>query len=152
MEHIKQNHPDLNPLIRSIGCFFRSACLLAEIETGKSLTTDNLNNLWTAAKAVGYIDENDDVRNSAAIANMALQVLKAPGRFIEVAVRIHGRVNWYAGVDMQADYFIKKIMQNGPSKTHFIVVDAAGQLIEDPHEPAIKEQGEYYTIYYRYRG
>lgn len=152
-EHIKQNASGLYLEIQKIGCFFRSALLLAEMQSGKKLTVKQINELWDAALNLRYIDQQHNVMNSAKIATLALEALKCPGRFIEIATFKDGCMNYYSGIEndkRRADYFIQKGLQNGPNKTHFYVVDKAGNLIEDPHEPAINITKVVYTICYRY--
>lgn len=160
-EAIKQNTPGLNGQIQAVGCFFRAAARMAEYAAevaGKRkihLTIDELNSLWDQAKTAGHINENDEVQNSAAIANAALKILKVNGRFVEVATFANGKMSWYGSIpqnERRADYHIQKFNQNGPNKTHFINVNKYGELRWDPHEPAIKNRGTIYTICYRYDG
>lgn len=150
MDHIKQNTSGLYLPLQKIGCFFRSACLLAEYKTGKKLTISQLNKLWVKSLAFEYMTVDFLVKNSAKIATIALQELGDKGKIVEVATFRDGKMNWYANVEHRADFYIQKIMQNGPNKTHFIVVDKYGELIEDPHDPVIKKQGVFYTICYQY--
>lgn len=160
-EALKQNSEGLNEAIQKIGCFFRAAARMAEYAAAAAgkrrtfLTAEELNGLWDQAKADGNINKNNDVMNSAAIANAALNILKVPGRFVEVATFQSGKMNWYGSIPQdqrRADYHIRKITQAGPSKTHFINVTKYGDLRWDPHEPAIKSTGTIYTICYRFDG
>ena len=156
-EPLKQNASGLYLEIQQIGCFFRAACHMAEIEAEKqgrtqALTLEQINKLWEYSKTLKYINEQDNVVSSVGIANLALKKLNASGRFVEVAVFSEGKMNWYASVrgkDRKADYYIQKIKQAGPSVTHFINVDNAGNLLWDPHEPQIIKRGVFYTICYR---
>lgn len=150
MEHIKQNDEGLYSDIQKIGCFFRSALLLAEIQTGKNLDVDTINKLWRRCKSLGLINGDNDVVRSAGIATLALRELGDQGFIHEIAVFKNGVTTWYSGVNHRIDYFIQKIKQNGPSKTHFRVVDKYGTLVEDPHRPAILCQGIIYSICYQY--
>lgn len=151
---LKQNDGRLNPDIQEIGCFFRSALRMAEYASdGKTLTADEINGLWKTSKRKGFIDGNNDVVNSAAIANEALKILETPGKFTEVATFTGGTMGWYKSVPKDrrsAEYFIQKIKQNGPNKIHFRNVDKFGNLIWDPHVPVIVCRGIIYTICYRY--
>jgi hypothetical protein len=148
--HIKQNDKRLYNDIQKVGCFFRSALLLAEIKTGKELDFHTINKLWRRCLGFGFIDKNLNVVNSARISTLALRELGDDGYFSEVATFVNGHLGWYNGVEHRAEYFIQKIEQNGPSKYHFRVVDNYGDVIEDPHEPAIKCQGVCYSIVYKY--
>lgn len=154
MEHIKQNDSLLLPEIQKIGCFFRSCGLIAEYRTGNYLTHKQLNDGWKWAKSKGYINGNDDVINSAQIATYFLRELKDSGRFVEIGVFSNGKKTIYSGVKNTSyehiDALIQKIKQNGPSKYHFRVVDKYGELIEDPHAPAITARGIFYSILYAY--
>lgn len=153
MEYIKQNASGLYIDIQKIGCFFRSALHMAEMEAHKALTESEINKLWDFAKRCKYINAENNVITSAPIANLAAEKLGLKGRFIEVAVFKDGQMNWYSSIpnsQRRVDYWIKKIKQNGPSKTHFLNVNKYGQEEWDPHEPAINEIGVYYTICYIY--
>lgn len=151
MEYYKQNSVGLYSYIQS-GCFFRAACHMAEMKAGKALSIPQINKLWDMAKKLKYIDNHDNVVVSAAIANLAAGLLDLHGKFVEVAT-FDKQMNWYASIpqsERTADYYIQKIKQNGPSKTHFRNVDKYGDLIWDPHTPDINVQGVYYTICYKY--
>lgn len=158
-EYLKQNASGLYLQIHQIGCFFRAACHMAELEAKKQekyiykLNTSQINNLWDIAKKFEYINGQNDLVKAEKVATAALRHLGVPGRFVEVAVFQDGKMGWYPGIKgnyKRADYFIQKIHQNGPSKTHFINVQNDGQLMWDPHEPAINATGIYYTICFRY--
>lgn len=155
MKYLKQNSSGLYLQIQKIGCFFRAALHMAELRAQKALTIDQINHLWDAAKKLHYIGDingnKDCVITSAAIANLGLKALNFPGRFVEVAVFKAGTMHWYVPKDQQqCQYFIQKIAQGGPSKTHFKNVKADGVLEWDPHDPEILATGVYYTICYRY--
>lgn len=155
-EPIKQNASGLYTDIQKIGCFFRSACCMAEFEAEKQgkrkcrLTVAQLNALWDAANTLHYI-ENRMTKNSAGIANLALNVLKVKGKFVEVATFQSGRMNWYGAVKTRrADYFIQKIKTEYTEGTHFRNVDKYGVLTFDPYKPAIEPKGIFYSICYRF--
>lgn len=136
--------------IQCIGCFFRSAQAMAEIEAGQALTIDQINQMWLWAKGEGIIDENLKMKASAPIANHTLNVLGVKDRkFIEIAVSREGIPTFYKSIpkeNRKPDYFIRKI-KNQYSGTHFLVVDEKGKTIFDPDNTA-KEISEYYTIWY----
>ncbi len=150
MEHIKQNNCGLYTNIQKVGCFFRSALLLAELKTNKSFDIQQVNKLWRRCCAFGFIDKNLNVVNSARIATLALRELDDNGFFTEIATFQDGCFKWYQGVEHRAEWFIQKIEQNGPSKYHFRVIDKFGELIEDPHQPPINVQKICYSIVYKY--
>lgn len=153
VEPLKQNASGLYIDIQKIGCFYRAACRMAEFKATRVLTIEELNKLWDFSKRIGYINQENNVETSAPIANLAADALKVRGRFTEVATFKDGEMMWYSSVpknERRADFFIQKIAQNGPSKTHFINVDKYGQEMWDPHEPGIKATGIFYTICYRY--
>lgn len=164
-EYLKQNAIGNYIEIQQIGCFFRCACNLAEREAkrmGKyvyKLTTDQLNKIWDRAITNGYIGDikrkdgtidRNCVKNSAQIATIALQELNCRGKFREVGTKTTDDFCWYGGADKTVTGQILKMKQNGPSKTHYVVVDPDDILLWDPHEPAIRNQGNIYTILYRY--
>lgn len=157
---IKQNDRRCLPEMQEIGCFVRAAGAMAELVShhyfeGKELTVEQVNELWTWAKKSGNVDYKNEVKHSAPIATKALQMLDLKGRFIEVATFNNGRMNYYASVtdDMKClpKYYIQKINQNGPNKTHFRNINCFGELLFDPHEPAVCPQGVYYSIVYVYQ-
>jgi len=151
---LSQNASGLYLSIQKIGCFFRAACNIAEDATGKALNVVQLNKIWDVAHELRYINANDCVINSAAIANLALKELKNyKGLVYEVGTFRDGEVHYYPSIpegSRRGDYFIQKISQNGPSKTHFRRVDKFGNVLFEPHYPAINPTGVYYTIIYRY--
>lgn len=158
-EYIKQNGSGLYLDIQKIGCFFRAACHMAEMQAEKEggraiLTVEEINRLWDYSKRLKYIDSNNCVTTSAPIANLAGDILKLTGKFAEVAIYKEGEVSWYGSVpknQRHAEYFIQKMNQAGPSKTHFVNVDERDNLIWDPHDPEIINRGKIYTICYRYQ-
>ena len=153
IEFIPQNASGLYLDMQKIGCFYRAACHMAELVTGHVLTVAELNSLWDYAKKCKFIDSDLNVKNSAGIANNALTMLGGKGKFVEVATFQNGEMNYYASVkpqDRHAEYFIQKILQGGPSRTHFTNVKSDGSLLWDPHDPQIKKLSIYYTICYRY--
>lgn len=156
MNYLKQNASGLYLAIQQIGCFFRAALHMAELATGKALTVKQINEAWDKAKNFHYIGEingqKDCVITSAAIANLGLRLLGDHGRFLEVGIFKAGRLIWYSGTNKMANFWIQKITQNGPNKTHFLNINADGSLIWDPHEPGIKPASVQYTICYRYEG
>lgn len=157
-DYIKQNSNGLYLDIQHIGCFFRAACHMAELQAQKEggrscLTVEEINRIWDYSKRLRYVDANNCVTTSAPIANQAGNILKLRGKFNEVALLVAGEINWYGSVpknQRHAEYFIQKMKQNGPSGTHFVNVDQIGELLWDPHEPAINNRGTIYTICYKY--
>lgn len=153
--HIKQNHPGNLPIMQKSGCFVRSAGLVAEIHSGGVLAQDQVNALWGWGVNHGYIDSENDVVESAPLINQALRMLGvARGKFFEVGTFKNGKTSWYPSVPLpmrKTDAVIQKIRQGGPQKYHFRVVDKRGNLIEDPHEPAIKVLGIEYSILYCFK-
>lgn len=152
-DFIKQNAEGLLPIIQKSGCFFRASCHMAELAVQKVLTKEQINAIYEQAKNKNYIDQNDDVMQSAPIANIALRALGSAGRFQEVATFKNGKLNWYSAIpegQRIANYYIQKGKQNGPQKVHFYNVTKSGETIWDPHAPAIKITGIIYTICYRF--
>lgn len=156
-EAIKQNTSGLYLDIQKIGCFYRAACRMAEYEAERQrkphrLTIEQLNALWDVSNTLHYI-ENRKVKDSAKIANLALNALGIKGRFVEVATFSAGTMNWYKSVQTRrADYYIQKIKTLYTEGTHFRNVNAFGQVTWDPYNPGIEPAGIFYTICYRYDG
>lgn len=154
MDYIKQNDSRLNDPIPAIGCFFRSCGIIAEMKTGKRLTAEEINAMWDWAKDTSRIGADDCVRDSASIATRALRVLGDKGRFIEVATVRDGKVQYYPAFRnteyARMDAVIRKVRTGGKEGTHYKVVDTEGNVLEDPHEPAIEGLGTIYDIVYAY--
>lgn len=154
MEHIKQNDKNCIKLMRDIGCFVRSCGLVAEYKTGKSLTVNQINDLWHWCSENKLFTSSYALVASAPVINHALEILGDKGKFIEVGIFSNGKCNWYKSVHesfRKVDALIQKVRQNGPSGTHFRLVDKYGDLIEDPHEPVIKPTSVIYSIIYCYK-
>lgn len=154
---IKQNDDRCMPIIRRIGCFVRSCGAIAELKTGKELSAYQINILWVWAKKHGYVNDHDDVVQSAPIATEALRMLGDTGRFVEIATKYPEKAPQYYGwVDTEMKngekYFIQKIRTHGKLKTHFRVVNEKGKLVFDPFEPAVHVVGEFHTVVYLYLG
>ena len=147
---IPQTSKGLFKVIQCVGCFFRSAQAIAEIEAEKTLTLHQINNMWEWAIQEKIIDVDNKMKASAPIANKTLEVLGMKGkRFIEIATSKKGVPTYYQSIpkDLQKPkYFIKKI-RNQFNGTHFLVVDKNGKTIFDPDNSA-EEVNEYYTILY----
>lgn len=152
---IKQNDPRCLPVIRRIGCFVRACGAVAELKSGKTLSYNQINELWEWAKKSGNVDWNDIVKHSAPIITHAYHMLGFKGRFFEVATFKNGRMNYYGsvgdGLRNAEKWYIQKIKTNGPEGTHFRNVDYEGTLLFDPHEPEINSQGIFYTIVYAFK-
>lgn len=158
MKYLKQNDSKLLKDIQDVGCFFRCCGLIAEIKTGKVLTADELNNTWKWAKDTRRIDTDNNLRDAASVATRFLRILgDQTGHIIEIGLFKDGLTTFYPSIEKynpelcKIDFLIQKIKQNGPSGTHFRLVDKSGRLIEDPHEPAIKSQGIIYSILFTYQ-
>jgi len=154
MNHIKQNDPGCIEKVQKIGCFVRTCGLAAEYFTGKSLTTEQINELWKWGKASEKINGNDCVVNSAAIMTRALRMLGDDDHYYaEIGTKQAGEPPvYYAWADakgLRPDTFIQKILQNGPEGTHFRLVNERDELIEDPHDPVINVKAPVYTILYK---
>ncbi|ULQ59227.1 DUF261 domain-containing protein [Brucepastera parasyntrophica] len=159
MTYIKQNDKRFLPAIRKVGCFFRSACLVAELKTGTALHYNTINDMWYYAKGLGWIDGNDDVKDSAAIINEALYRLGDKGKYIEVATKKNGITTWYGWV-LNSDKYrrfdagiqkINFISKTDPElTTHFRVVNDNDAVIEDPYSPPVIPTKILYTVVYAY--
>lgn len=152
MKFIPQNDSGLLEPIQKIGCFFRSCGLIAEINFQKQLTQKQINEGWLWAKENSHINQNNDIMRSAPIINYFAQILGGIGKFYEVGIFDKGKTTYYQVKPSlkKIDACIQKIRQNGPSKYHFRVVDKSGNVIGEPHEPAIICRGIEYTILYAY--
>ena len=161
---IYQNDDNCITDVRKIGCFVRSCGIIAECkynelytasnEEDRLLTAQDINKMWRYGKELGIIDEDNRLINSAKMATFALRLLgDNDGRFIEIATKKNGEMDLYGWARKKGyvpDSFIQKILQNGPSKTHFRVVDKNDNLQLDPHNPPIKMVEPVYTICYKY--
>lgn len=126
---------------------------MAEKQLGRNLTVEEINHEWHEAKLKGFIDSENNLRNAAKVATNCLRRYGGSGSLVEVATRFDGETEWYSWVTpRKADYRIMKINQNGPNKTHFVVVDKTNKVVFEPHDPPIHSLGEVYTVLYRYDG
>lgn len=150
---IPQTNKSLYKEIQSVGCFFRSAQAIAEIEAEKALTTSQINSMWEWASIKGIITWDCIMKASAPIANKTLEVLGVKNKkFIEIATSKNGVPTYYKSITKEMQnpkYFIKKI-HNQFDGTHFLVVDKNGMTIFDPDNSA-EEVYEIYTICYYVR-
>lgn len=149
---IKQNDKRLLSKIQKIGCYYRCCAAIAEMKTGKELTAVQLNDGWCWAKKNNHINLTDDLldRHAEFVINYFLGILDNPGKVVEIGIFESGKFIWY-GEDGNGDFFIQKIVQNGPSKTHFRIVDKYGVCLWDPVEPAIKVKGVIYSRIFKYK-
>ncbi len=152
--HIKQNDPEMKKVISEVGCFFRTCGLWAEWKTGKSLTARALNRAWDYCRERNWIDCGNNVARSEPIINHFLELLGSRGHVEEVATFRNGLAGFYGWCTKRHretdGLLIQKIEQNGPGRYHFRLVDKAGNLIEDPHNPEINVKGICYSIMYHY--
>ena len=153
MEYIKQNDSRLNERIQKIGCFFISCADVAQMKTGKALTTLQIEETWKWAKEAKRIDALENIVDSASIINRFLKILGDSGHFCEIGTFRDGKTEFYPAIKQKhrhIDALIQKIAQGGKGKTHFRVVNNRGEVLEDPHTPPIKALGVYYSILYAY--
>lgn len=132
------------------GCFIRSCLIIAELQTNKELTAEQINELEQKAIDLGYVNDKEyKVENSAKIIQLAFEALGIKRRVFEIGTSKNSVDCFYTSVSKEnrkIDAKIKKIKQSGPSKYHFIVVK--DEEIIDPHYPRINDLGEVYTILY----
>ena len=150
MEVLKQTDKRLLPIIQSIGCFFRSSQAIAEIESNKTLTSFQVNEMWDWAKKAGYIDERNFMRASAPIANHTMKILDCNKKFYEVGTFSNGKTEYYKSIPpnmRKIDYCIQKIRTKYREGTHFRVVDSKDNVIFDP-DPRVEPTGIFYSILY----
>ena len=150
MELLKQTDKRLSTVIREVGCFFRSAQAIAEMISGKSLTPDQINEMWEWAKKAGYIDDRNFMRASAPITNHTLKVLGCNKKVYEVGTCRTGRDEYYPSVSRnmaRADYRIQKIKTKYQAGTHFRVINSYERVLYDP-DPSIESLGAFYQILY----
>ena len=150
MNLLKQTDKRLLPVIQSIGCFFRSSQAIAEMESGKTLVPEQINEMWEWAKKAGYVDERNYMRASAPIANHAMKVLGCNKKVYEVGTFSNGKTEFYKSIPpsmRKGDYYIQKIKTKYQAGTHFRMVDAKGNVIYDP-DPRVECLGIFYSILY----
>lgn len=150
MELLKQTDKRLLPIIQAVGCFFRSAQAIAEQESGKTLSPEQINEMWNWAKKSAYIDERNFMRASAPISNRTMKVLCCNKKVYEVATQSNGKIEFYKSIPpsmRRGDYYIQKIKTKYKAGTHFRVVDKDGNIIYDP-DPNVECLGVFYSIVY----
>jgi hypothetical protein len=142
-------------VINVIGCFVRSCGAVAELKSGKELSAEQIDHLWIFGKNHGYIDEHDNVKESAPIINEAARILELKGRFFEVATFKNGILEYYKSVSDELrrapKSYIQKVATNGEVGTHYWVVNYAGKILFDPYEPPVNPRKVLYTIVYAYK-
>ena len=144
-----QNSPSVSKIIVDIGCFYRSCLRIPEIELNKEFSVDELNELWAVARGKGFINEKDDVVNSAGIANIGFNHFNSDKRLIEVGLFKIGVTDFYSWVkDRRIDYLIQKV-KTVNQNDHFRVVDHRGKVIFDPYYPQPEIESIYYSILYQ---
>ncbi len=150
MQLLKQTQQNLYFIIQCIGCFFRSAQAIAELENKTALSAEQINEMWDWAKASGYIDEKNFMRASAPIANHTMKLFGCKKKFYEVGTFQNGKIEYYKSIPpsmRRIDYCIQKIKTKYKAGTHFRVVDLKGNIIFDP-DPRIEAVGVFYSILY----
>lgn len=153
LSFIKQNNPECQPALQRVGCFVRAAMHMGELASGAQLTPKQINYIWEWGLKEGFISKEFNLRESAPIANKAIEVLQYHGKIYEVGTFTKGELSWYPSVPgnmRRIDFVIQKIKQNGPEGTHFRNVTRNGKLLWDPHEPEIRVKGIFYSIIYAY--
>ena len=150
MNLLKQTDKRLLPIIQQIGCFFRSAQAIAEIISCKTLTAEQINEMWEWAKKAGYIDNKNFMRASAPITNHTLKLLGCKKKIYEVGTSRNGREEYYPSVPKSlahADFRIQKIKTKYQAGTHFRMVNEYEQVIYDS-DPSVESLGAFYEILY----
>lgn len=150
---LKQNSAGLLDDIKAIGCFFKSCIAVAELQTGISLTAEQHNEMWRECGLLKYIIE-ENIKNSAPIIQMAFRYLGKSVSVVEVGTDKDGYYKWIQNNPkyQRIDARIEKILQGGPSKTHFRVVSDGNEVLFEPHNPEIRSLGHVHTIWYFIEG
>jgi hypothetical protein len=154
---LHQDDVGIRKEIHNFGCFFMSACAIAQMHSMAVLSADQLNGLWDTAVAKHLIVDNNVV-SSAGIINAAMEVLIREPKWCEVGTRKDelSYVVFYASVGAsmkRVDAMIRKILQPPGStyKNHFKVVDYSGNIVYDPWTKGISGK-TVYDIAYAYKG
>ena len=147
-----QNSEGLLPAIQSVGCFFRSCLRIAEIETGKNLNAEEINELWLKALTRGYINQKLEIEKSAPIIDLAFLILGSNKRAAEVGIFKDGETafcawTWSYKEYQQFNYLIQKVHTIN-DHTHFRIVNKRGTVIFDPYFPSPDIAFIYYSILY----
>lgn len=149
-QYIKQNDKRLNKHMQQTGCFVRSCMHIAEIETGRVLTAEQIERIHSEAVRRNFVKDFTTVQDPAGIINITFKELgykKLSSR--QIGIFQNGKTDYWVNTeDQRNDYFIQKIRTNSSYGTHFRVVDFKGDVIFDPWNGGLKEKSiEYSTIY-----
>lgn len=146
-KYTKQNDPCCLPDVQRVGCFFRSALNIVERNENVAFTPQQINIFWHEAHRRKIVDDNNNLQDSAALMDMV-----GDRHYVEVGLmkdNVFEPYGWFKKTGLEPQFFIRKHLQGGPSVYHYRVVDRNGNEIFEPHEPAIRDLGEVYTICYR---
>lgn len=150
-----QNDERLPNVINRIGCFFISCLYHAEVFAGSKLTIDQITDIWTKAKASGFINSKNEIKDSASTINLGFEALHSDHKAIEVCTITNGNVSYYPWTDAQPKYkrydcMISKARIKNPKSEHFHfrAHNACGVLTFDPYDPSVAIEGEVYRIGY----
>lgn len=137
---IKQNNEKLLKCIQDYGCFFLSCVNLVEWKTDIKLNENEINDLWHKCKKLGYINNNDDIVNSASIMNVILKLKNSDLVCLEIGTykpKEHiekSEIQYYKGVPEHLKkldkYYIQKLKTYGKYGTHFRVITENGHIFD----------------------
>lgn len=136
---IKQNNEELFKCIQEYGCFFLSCVNLVEWKTDIKLNVEEINYLWLKCKKLCFINDNDDITNSANIMNQILQLKNSDLVCFEIGTLHHNHhekneIIYYKGVSENYKaldkYYIQKLKTRGKYGTHFRVITENGHIFD----------------------
>lgn len=130
-----QNTEGLNPLIKSLGCYFLSLMRIIEIETNTEFEPHNANMVWITSKQKNYIDLKNNIIDPDHILKEFSLLTKSPSvRFAQVGEEKDGKIVYWNWVkDKSADYLIEMVKTSGKYGTHFRLCNIDKTIIYDSY-------------------
>ena len=149
---IEQTNPGLKPQIRAYGCFFMDCLACGQIESGKLLSIDQINDAWVECVNKDYLLQDKDgfyqVAKPDAIIGLGYRLVGIPSVACNVmVVNSDGNnwiPNWYSGFKYM---FQTNLSENG---VHYRLFNDKEVLIYDSYPGLVLgswQQKSYYIVY-----
>ena len=124
---------DLFYPVYKYGCNFRSLQAMAEIKSRRTLSENEIIDLYTIATNRDYIDSDCYVNKPEEITNSVFKLYKSKYRVWNCGKVKNGEaVNW-KGHPVKFDYSIIKLYQPDMENKHFVLGDTDYNLVFDPY-------------------
>lgn len=139
----KQDNQKLIAPIRNVGCLYLSMLRMVELESGTVFSEDEVNEIWLAAKELGYIDE----KNCMKLPDELMVYVKGKYKFKKtiatIGIEKEGQTTywqWTRGKYTQASYKLEKVETYGKIGTHFRLCNTKNEVIFDSYPTVYKHK------------